>query len=105
MDSKKRQLSERDQSTHRFLKCVFPDKVTQDDAFLLIHVLDEIGEMSFRAIAHVIAALMDDAYGERDYLKYLHDVYGVGQREVDAVKAQALRERLYQCGFAEWIEE
>jgi hypothetical protein len=109
MRDKNQKLSEADHRTYAFLKCVFPNEVSSEELFLLMYVLRHTGEMSFRAIAYPIAILMGSTNPQRDYVNYLHDTLKTEsmrpEEHPEEIEVTKMRDRLYACGFAEWIEE
>jgi len=87
------------QSTYKLIQCAFPKGIEPQNYLPLLALLSE--EMSDRNLAEVVAY-----YSGKDYSLVLNDVYRVQSIDVPTSEAIAnLKERLFMCGYEQWLEE
>ncbi|GAX37492.1 DUF3349 domain-containing protein [Nodularia sp. NIES-3585] len=87
------------QSTYKLIKCAFPSGIEPQAYLPLLALLSE--EISDRNLAEVVAC-----YSGKDYSVVLNDVYRVQSIDVPTPEAIAnLKERLFMCGYQQWLEE
>ena len=86
-------------STYGMLRAAFPNGVSKDEYFPLLHYLYE--GMSDRQLAQVVGLLI----GQQDYLTILNDVYKVHSLDAELKANKAVYDRLVANGYQEWLAE
>ncbi|UOQ51739.1 DUF3349 domain-containing protein [Hymenobacter cellulosivorans] len=86
-------------STYIMLKAAFPDGVSPEEYFALIHYLYE--GMSDRQLAQVVGLLI----GQEDYVAILNDVYKVHSLDAKLKSNKSVYDRLVANGYNDWLEE
>lgn len=86
-------------STLAMLKAAFPNGLSEEEYFPLIHYLYE--GMSDRQLAQVVSLLV----GKEDYLTTLNDVYKVHSLDGSLKSNKSVYDKLVANGYEEWLEE
>ena len=87
------------QDTYNMVCCAFPDRIPTEDYWPLIALLHP--EMSYRALARVLAVIMG-----KSYFEILNDTQGFGVDHLPGKRdIERVRQRLLSCDFEEWLQK